>query len=62
LNSTLKDHARLGDNVIVGAGACVISNIPDGEIVAGVPAKSIKSKVSDPNLFLMAGQKRSNTA
>jgi UDP-3-O-[3-hydroxymyristoyl] glucosamine N-acyltransferase len=60
LNSTLKDHARLGDNVIVGAGACVISNIPDGEIVAGVPAKSIKSRVSDPNLFLMAGQKRSN--
>ena len=36
--------------------------IPDGDIVAGVPAKSIKSKVSDPNLFLMAGQKRSNSA
>ena len=57
LNSTIKDHARLGDNVIVAAGACVIHEVPDGDIVAGVPAKSIKSKVSDPNLFLMAGQK-----
>jgi UDP-3-O-[3-hydroxymyristoyl] glucosamine N-acyltransferase len=57
LNSTVKDHANLGDNVIVAAGACVIHDVPDGDIVAGVPAKSIKSKVSDPNLFLMAGQK-----
>jgi UDP-3-O-[3-hydroxymyristoyl] glucosamine N-acyltransferase len=57
LNSTLKDHAKLGDNVIVAAGACVIHEVSDGDIVAGVPAKSIKSKVSDPNLFLMAGQK-----
>jgi UDP-3-O-[3-hydroxymyristoyl] glucosamine N-acyltransferase len=57
LNSTMKDHAKLGDNVIVAAGACVIQDVPDGDIVAGVPAKSIKSKVSDPNLFLMAGQK-----
>jgi UDP-3-O-[3-hydroxymyristoyl] glucosamine N-acyltransferase len=61
LNSTLKDHARLGDNVIVAAGACVISAVEDGDIVAGVPAKSIKNKVSDPNLFLMAGQKRSSS-
>lgn len=61
LNSTLKDHARLGDNVIVAAGACVINRVVDGDIVAGVPAKSIKNKVSDPNLFLMAGQKRSSS-
>jgi UDP-3-O-[3-hydroxymyristoyl] glucosamine N-acyltransferase len=61
LNSTLKDHAKLGDNVIVAAGACVIHEVPDGDIVAGVPAKSIKSKVSDPNLFLMAGQKSPNS-
>lgn len=57
LNCTIKDHARLGSNVIVAAGACVIHDVPDGDIVAGVPAKSIKHKVSDPNLFLMAGQK-----
>jgi UDP-3-O-[3-hydroxymyristoyl] glucosamine N-acyltransferase len=61
LNSTLKDHAKLGDNVIVAAGACVIQDVPEGDIVAGVPAKSIKSKVTDPNIFLMAGQKRADT-
>lgn len=57
LNCTIKDHARLGSNVIVAAGACVIHDVPDGDVVAGIPAKSIKHKVSDPNLFLMAGQK-----
>lgn len=60
LNSTIKDHARLGNNVIVGAGACVIRDVPDGDIVAGVPAKSIKEKASGNNAFLMAGQKKSS--
>lgn len=59
LNCTVKDHARLGNNVIVAAGACVINDVSDGDVVAGVPAKSIKHKVSDPNVFLMAAQKRS---
>jgi UDP-3-O-[3-hydroxymyristoyl] glucosamine N-acyltransferase len=58
LNSTVKDHARVGNNVIVGAGACVIHDIPDGDIVAGVPAKSIRHKVTASDVFLMAGQKK----
>jgi hypothetical protein len=37
----------------------VINEVSDGDVVAGVPAKSIKHKVSDPNVFLMAAQKRS---
>lgn len=55
LNSTLK-KVLVGNNVIVGAGAVVIHDVPDGDIVAGVPAKSIKDKVTTNKLFLMAGQ------
>jgi UDP-3-O-[3-hydroxymyristoyl] glucosamine N-acyltransferase len=55
LNSTFK-KVHVGNNVIVGAGAMVIRDVPDGDIVAGVPAKSIKDKVTTDKLFLMAGQ------
>ena len=57
LNSTLKDNIRLGDNVLVAAGAVVIRDVPDGDIVAGVPAHSIRDKVKTDMLFVMAGQK-----
>ncbi|HZA62090.1 MAG TPA: DapH/DapD/GlmU-related protein [Nitrososphaeraceae archaeon] len=56
LNSTLKNKIKIGNKVIVGAGACVIHDVPDEDIVAGVPAKSIKDKVTSDKLFLMAGQ------
>ena len=58
LNSTLKHEINVGNNVIVGCGAVVIYDVTDGDIVAGVPAKSIKDKVTTPSnkLFLMAGQ------
>ena len=57
LNSTLKHKIKLGNNVIVGSGASVIKNVPDGDIVAGVPARSIKDKihVNADELFMMAG-------
>ena len=57
LNSTLKYKIKIGNKVIVGAGALVIHDVPDEDIVAGVPAKSIKHKVTSDKLFLMAGQK-----
>jgi len=57
LNCTIKNKVIIGNNVIVGAGACVIRSVPDGDIVAGVPAKSIKDKVSNDEVFLMAGQR-----
>lgn len=57
LNSTLKHKIKLGNSVIVGSGASVINDVPDGDIVAGVPARSIKDKihVSADELFMMAG-------
>jgi UDP-3-O-[3-hydroxymyristoyl] glucosamine N-acyltransferase LpxD len=55
LNSTLKHKIQVGNKVIIGSGASVINDIPDEDIVAGVPAKSIKHKVNSEQLFLMAG-------
>jgi UDP-3-O-[3-hydroxymyristoyl] glucosamine N-acyltransferase LpxD len=59
-NSTLKNKIKIGNKIIVGSGAAVINNIQDEDIVAGVPAKSIKHKVTSNQLFLMGGhtQKR----
>lgn len=34
---------KIGNNVIIGANAVVISNIPDNSVVAGVPAKIIRT-------------------
>lgn len=36
----------------------MINDVSDEDIVAGVPAKSIKDKVSSDQLFLMAGQRQ----
>lgn len=58
LNSTIKNKLKIGNKVIVGSGSSVISDIQDEDIVAGVPAKSIKNKITanKDKLFLMAGQ------
>ena len=61
LNSTLKNGIKVGRHVIVASGASVIHDIPDGDIVAGVPARSIKHKVNTDEVFLMAGQKKTAT-
>ena len=34
---------QIGNNVIVGAGAIVTKSVPDNSVVAGVPAKVIKT-------------------
>jgi len=62
LNSTIKNKIKIGDQVIVGSGSSVIYDIVDEDIVAGVPAKSIKKKVTanKEKLFLMAGQSKSD--
>jgi UDP-3-O-[3-hydroxymyristoyl] glucosamine N-acyltransferase len=60
LNSTIKNGITLGKNVIVASGASVIHDVPDGDIVAGVPARSIKHKVNTDEVFLMAGQKKTS--
>lgn len=35
-------NIRVGNDCIIGAGAVVVSDIPDESVVAGVPAKVIK--------------------
>jgi UDP-3-O-[3-hydroxymyristoyl] glucosamine N-acyltransferase len=56
LNCTIKQKVRIGNNAIVAAGAVVLHDVVDGDIVAGVPAKSIKDKVTTDKVFMMAGQ------
>ena len=35
----------IGDDVIIGAGAVVVNNVPDGSIVVGVPAKLLNQSL-----------------
>lgn len=37
---------RIGSNVIIGANAVVVKDVPDNCIVAGIPAKIIKEDIS----------------
>ena len=37
---------RIGNNVIIGANAVVVKDVPDNCIVAGVPAKIIKENIA----------------
>jgi len=41
-NSVIKQGVKIGNNVVVGAGAVVLKDIPDNEIWAGNPAKTLK--------------------
>lgn len=38
---------RIGDRCVVGANAVVLTDVPDGTIVAGVPAKPIGTTAAD---------------
>ena len=60
LNCTLKDQIKIGNNVIIAAGAVVLNDVKDRDIVAGVPAKSIKdkAKLTTKQIFYMSGQER----
>ena len=55
LNCTIKHKLQIRTSVIIGNGSSVISDVPDGEIVEGVPAKSIKHKVGTRQLSIMTG-------
>jgi acetyltransferase-like isoleucine patch superfamily enzyme len=41
LGVTTLPHIKIGEGAVVGAGATVTHDVPDGAIVAGVPAKEI---------------------
>lgn len=40
LGATIRDHVRIGRNVRVAMGAVVVADVPDDDVVAGVPARS----------------------
>lgn len=42
-NSTILPDIKIGENVVVGAGAVVTKNLPDNCVAVGVPAKIIKT-------------------
>ena len=42
-NTILLPGVRIGDNVVVAAGSIVSKDIPNNTVVAGVPAKKIRS-------------------
>ncbi len=43
INAVIMPGVTIGDNVVVGCGAVVTKDIPDGCVVAGVPAKVIET-------------------
>lgn len=42
-NTIILPNVRIGNNVIIGAGSLITKDIPDNSVVAGNPAKIIKS-------------------
>lgn len=44
-NAVIIGPIGIGNDVTIGASACVVKNAPDGSILAGVPAKIIRSPI-----------------
>lgn len=42
--STVLPRIKIGADAVIGAGAVVIKDVPDGKTVVGIPARSIKCK------------------
>lgn len=40
-NTTILTNVTVGSNVVIAAGSLVNKDVPDGKIVAGVPARVI---------------------
>lgn len=48
--AVIRDGLTVGKKAIVGMGAVVTKNVDDDDVVAGVPARSIKKKNEDDNI------------
>jgi serine O-acetyltransferase len=49
--SKILGDVKIGNNVVVGANAVVVHDVPDNSVVAGIPAKIIKSNI-DINKYM----------
>ena len=47
--SSIHPGVHIGKNCIVGKGALVIKDVPEGDILGGVPAKSIQARIKNAN-------------
>ncbi|MCE2572801.1 acyltransferase [Motilimonas eburnea] len=52
-NSIIMPGVEVGDCCVVAAGAVVTKNVPDGSIVAGNPAKIIRSNIKTQKLGIL---------
>ncbi len=43
IGATVRQGVTIGRNAVVGAGAAVIKDVPDGMVVAGVPAMALRT-------------------
>lgn len=43
INTTIMPGVKIGSRVIIGAGSIVTKDIPNNSVVAGIPAKKLKS-------------------
>lgn len=55
-NSIIMPGITIGDNVIVGAGAVVTKNVLPGSIVAGNPARVIKTGIETEKFGRLIGE------
>jgi acetyltransferase EpsM len=44
LGACIRDHVTIGTGAMVGMGSVVVKDVPAGQVVAGVPAKVLKSR------------------
>lgn len=51
-NSTIMYNVKIGDNVKIGVNSVVTRSVPDGVVVAGVPAKQIGTFDSQLEKFI----------
>ena len=53
-NAIIKSGVTIGDGAVIGAGAIVTKDVPPYAIVAGVPAKIIKYRFTEDDIFKLS--------